>query len=225
MENPEKTNSKKNNYVSLNEWIAKFKLVFVNAKQPDILAVLQTVGYTEERLDGLSADLAVLEDLCETQKMEYAEQNAETQKFDQKKGAIDETYRTHRSIAKILLKKDLQAQVALNLNTSTKIAYAEWLRMVSNFYSQLSKSQALKTEVAKIGITETIIADTLTAIAELTSLKDSQKKETAEAQAATEKRDKAFDALYEQYTELMGYAKALLKGDQMLEALGIVVKR
>ena len=225
MENPEKTNSKKSNYVSLNEWIAKFKLVFVNAKQPDILAALQTVGYTEERLDGLSADLATLETLCETQKLEYAEQNAETQKFDQKKGAIDETYRTHRSIAKILFKKDLQAQVTLNLNTSTKIAYAEWLRMVSNFYSQLSKSQALKTEVAKIGITETIIADTLTAIAELTSLKDSQKKETAEAQAATEKRDKAFDALYEQYTELMAYAKALLKGDQMLEALGIVVKR
>ena len=52
-----------------------------------------------------------------------------------------------------------------------------------------------------------------------------ENKEAAEAQVATEKRDKAFDALYEQYTELMAYAKALLKGDPILEALGIVVKR
>ena len=52
-----------------------------------------------------------------------------------------------------------------------------------------------------------------------------ENKEDAEAKAATEKRDKAFDVLYEQYIEPMAYAKTLLKGDQMLEALGIVVKR
>ena len=225
MEDSKTTTTKKSTYTSMNEWIARMKIVLENAKQPAILAALQTVGYTEERLDALLDDVRTLEGLCETQKMEYAEQNAETLKFDQKKGVIDDVYRTHRSTAKIFFKKDLQAQVALGLNMPMKTAYAEWLRLVSNFYSQLSKSAGLKAEVAKIGITETIIADALTAIAELTSIKDSQKKETAEAQASTETRDIAFDALYEQYTELMGYAKTLLKGNQMLEALGVVVKR
>ena len=225
MENSEKTKSKRNDYLSLNEWIAKMKTAFVNAKQPDILAALQTVGYTEERIDELIAELTTFEGLCETQRMEYAEQNAETQKFDQKKATINETFITHRSMAKILFKNDLQAQVALNLGAPTKTAYANWLRLVSNFYSQLSKSQALQTEAAKIGISATVVANALTNIAELTSLKDSQKKETAEAQASTEKRDIAFDAIYEQYTELIGYAKALLKGNQMLEAIGIVVRR
>ena len=225
MEDSKKTTSKKSSYTSMNEWIARMKITFENAKQPAILAALQTVGYTEARLDALLDDVATLEGLCETQKMEYAEQNAETQKFEQKKEAINATYLTHRGMAKILFKSNLQAQVALNLGTPTKTAYAEWLRLVSNFYSQLSKSAELNAEVAKIGIDQTVIDTALAAIAELTSIKDTQKKETAEAQASTETRDIAFDALYEQYTELMGYAKALLKGDQMLEALGVVVKR
>jgi len=225
MENTEKTKSKRNTYVTLNEWVVKMKIAFVNAKQPDILNALQTAGYTEQRLDELTAELSNFENLCEAQKMEFAEQNAETQKFEQKKAEINEIFLMHRRMVKIVFKNDLQAQIALNLGTPVKMAYAEWLRIVSNFYSQLSKSEALQAETTKIGITETVVADTLAAIAELTALKDSQKKETAEAQAATEKRDKAFDAIYEQYSDLMGYAKALLKGNQMLEAMGVVVKR
>ena len=224
MEDSEKT-SKKNYYMSLNESIAQMKIVFVNAKQPEILAALQTVGYTETKLDGLTAELTDLENLCERQLMEYAEQNAETQRFYEKKDALNATFITHRNLVKIIFKNNLQAQVALNLNAPVKTAYAEWLRMISNFYSQLSKSAEGKAAVAGIGITQPVIDAALSGIAELTSLKDSQKKETAEAQAATERRDIAFDTLYEKYTDLMSYAKALLKGNQALEALRIVVKR
>ena len=215
----------KRNYISLNEWIAKMKTAFANAKQPVIFEALQTVGYTESRLNELFDELTELETLCEVQRMEQAEQNAETQRFNEKREVIHGLFLMHRNIAKILFKKDLQAQVALNLNMPVKTAYADWLRLTSNFYAQLSKSEALKTEAAKVGITTAVITTALESLDELTASKDAQKKEIAEAQSATEKRDQAFDSLYEKYTELMSYAKVLLKGNQALEALGVVVKR
>ena len=62
------------------------------------------------------------------------------------------------------------------------------------------------------------------AIAEVQSLKESQSKESAEAQAATDARDAAFDALYPQYADYIKYAKVLLAGNQVLEAIGVKVK-
>ena len=220
-----KSETKKSTYVSLNEWIVKMKTTFENAKQPPIFEKLQPVGYTEARLNALSGRVTALENLCETQKMEQAEQNAETQKFYEKKNEIGGLFLKHRGLAKILFKKNLQAQVALNLNTSVKTAYAEWFRQVSNFYGQISKSPELIEEIRKVGITQAFIKSIQMEISSLSTLKESQKKETAEAQASTEKRDQAFDALYEEYAELIAYAKILLNGDQNLEMLGVVVKR
>ena len=220
-----KSETKKSTYISLNEWIVKMKTTFENAKQSPIFEKLQPVGYTEARLTALLGRVAALENLCEVQKMEQAEQNAETRKFNEKKDEIGGLFLKHRGLAKILFKKNLQAQVALNLNTSVKTAYAEWLRQVSNFYSQISKSPELIEEVKKIGITQAFVKHTQKEISSLSTLKESQKKETAEAQASTENRDQAFDALYEEYAELIAYAKILLNGDQALEMLGIVVRR
>ena len=221
-ETPEK---RKNTYVSLNEWLVKMRIAFGNAKLPAILSVLQMVGYTEEMLDKLLDELAALEGLCDVQKMETSEQIAETQRFNDKRSDVNETFLMHRNLCRVLFRKNVQAQIALSLNAPTKVAYANWLRLVEGFYSQLPLSDSLKTEVAKVGISEAVISAAVANVAEMKMLKDSQKKETSEAQASTEKRDQAFDALYEKYTELIGYAKALLKGDQALEALGIVVKR
>ena len=63
MENPENTNpqsgnkSSRNQYVSAEQLIAKMKVAFTNAKQPEILAELATVGITETQLDAHLADI------------------------------------------------------------------------------------------------------------------------------------------------------------------------
>ncbi|WGU69404.1 hypothetical protein QIU18_06730 [Capnocytophaga canimorsus] len=81
----------------ISELISKIKLAFANAKLPEILPQLQTLGYTEEKLNTYLQKVADLEQLMQNQKKEYAEQYAETEKFNQKKTGNRRTLpKTHR---------------------------------------------------------------------------------------------------------------------------------
>lgn len=222
-ENVEK--KQKQGRIPMEEQISRMKIAFSNAKLPHILAQLQTVGYTQERLDGFLSQLAEVETLYQNQKKEYAEQYAETEKFNAKRSEIDELYRRHLAFCKILFKGETNAVASLELNAGRKNAYGAWFQQVSNFYGQLLTNVEFKAKVATINIKEEDLNAQKQALASLSALKESQKKEIGEAQKATEARDEAFDTLYPHYTELVEYAKILFAGDQTLEQLGIVVKR
>ena len=56
------------------------------------------------------------------------------------------------------------------------------------------------------------------------TLKESQRKETAEAQQATENRDRAYDEVLQLHAEYVKYARVLLSDSQALEAIGVRVK-
>ncbi|GIM57278.1 hypothetical protein CAPN006_16710 [Capnocytophaga canimorsus] len=209
----------------MSEVISKMKITFTNAKLPEILPQLQTLGYTEEKLNTYLQKVAELEQLMQNQKKEYAEQYAETEKFNQKRQEIDELYRRHIAFFKILFKGNVKAISVLELNAGRKNAYASWHQQVSNFYGQLLGNSDFLAKVGTINITQTDLEAQKTALQELSTLKENQKKEAGEAQKATEIRDEALDKLYPSYTELVAYAKVLFQDDQILEALGIVVKR
>ena len=91
MENSENTNltggklAAKYQYVSAEELIAKMKTAFRNAKEPEILSELETVGITESNLDDYLLEIADLEQLSQKQIKEYGEQYAETDKFNLKR--------------------------------------------------------------------------------------------------------------------------------------------
>lgn len=218
-------NKKKQGRIPMEEWISRMKIAFSNAKQPDIFAQLQNLGYTEEKLNGYIAKVTELEALSQSQKKEYAEQYAETEKLNAKRTEIDEIYRRHLAFCKILFKGNTQANALLDLSAGRKNAYGAWFQQVSNFYAQLLANAEFLAKVKTINITETDLTAQQTALTELTKLKENQKKETSEAQKATEKRDVAFDEIYASYTELIAYAKVLFENDQILEQLGTVVKR
>lgn len=224
MENSSK-NIQKSKHLDLVSTITKMKLVFSNAKLPNVLSELQKVGYTEERLNGFIQKLTELEGLCQLQKKEYAEQYAETERLNQKRTAIDEQYRKHLAFCKILFKGETAAIASLGLNGSKKNAYGAWYQQVANFYAQILVNEEFKTKVGTINIKEEDLNAQKEALDELTKIKEKQAKKSGEAQKATEIRDEAFDALYPNYTELISYAKILFQGDQTLEQLGIVVKR
>ncbi|GIM58579.1 hypothetical protein [Capnocytophaga canimorsus] len=217
--------TKKSLYISTDEMISKMRIAFSNAKLPEILPQLQTLGYTEEKLNTYLQKVAELEQLMQNQKKEYAEQYAETEKFNQKRQEIDELYRRHIAFCKILFKGNVKAISVLELNAGRKNAYASWHQQVSNFYGQLLGNSDFLAKVGTINITQTDLEAQKTALQELSTLKENQKKEAGEAQKATEIRDEALDKLYPIYTELVAYAKVLFQDDQILEALGIVVKR
>lgn len=216
---------KKSKWVTMDEWIARFRLAFTNAQLPEIMPVLSTVGYTPEILNDYLKETDELASLSQQQKKEYGEQYEEADKFEKQRAEIDSTFRTQRALLKIIFKNNIKNQTTLELNTRVKTAYGAWEQMIENFYAQIKASPELTEEVKKVSITEEVMDDVLDKLHALRSTKKSHRKELAEAQAATEARDKAFDELYPKYRELMDYAKILLSDNQSLEALGIVVKR
>ena len=220
----EVTQPRKQVYETIEASIAKMKLTFNNAMLPEIFDVMLTVGYTTEKIELLKADLAQLEVLCQMQTKEAADKFEETDKFKLKKAEVDSIFSTHRGLLRILFKGNIHALKALRLDESMPRTYSAWFQMVSNFYSQLAETPGILTKATAVGITDAKVAAQKQALAELQSLKESQSKESAEAQAATDARDAAFDALYPQYADYIKYAKILLAGNQVLEAIGVKVK-
>lgn len=231
MENSENLNPKtgksasRNQYVSAEELIAKMKIAFTNAKEPEILPELETVGITEAMLDAHLAEIINLEDLSQIQKREYGEQYAETDRFNQKKAEIDTLFTRHRNLAKIAFKGDRQANTTLGIDAGRKQAFAAWFQQVSNFYAQILANPDFKTKAETVNIKDADITAMQTSMQEVSEIKNSQKKELGEAQRATDIRDAAIDVLYPKYTQLIAFVKVLFPDDQTLEKLGVIVKR
>jgi len=221
---PEAKKAPKNYHYTMDESIVKMKMTFGNALLPVIFAAMKTVGYTAEKIAGMNAELSQLETLSQGQIKEYADQDAEQEKFDLKKAEINDLFNIHRKLSRILLKGDIHAWVALQLDTANPKAYSAWVQLLTNYYAQIAATPALQAKVQTLGITAAIVSAQSQALLDLQTLKESLRKETAEAQAATDNRNRAFDALYPQYSEYIKYAKILLAGNQALEAIGVKVK-
>lgn len=217
--------SRRSNYKSTTQRISEMKIAVANAQHSPVLDVLKTVGYTDESLAALYSEVQEAENLDLAQQKEYADQYAETNKVEIKRTEILQTYLKHLALARIMFRNDTEAQVKLGLQGRQKRAYAPWLKDVKSFYAQLTGTPQLLDVALTRGIPQTDIDAVLAEISVLEKLKESQKKETAEAQMATEARDVKFDEVNEKYIEMTEYAKVLMGADQALEALGIVVKR
>jgi hypothetical protein len=218
------TSAPKRHYDTMENSIVKMKLTFGNASLPEIFAVMVLVGYTAEKIADLNAELAQLETLYQVQIKEHADQSEEQQKFNNKREEINAVFNSHRALARILFKGDTNAWVALQLDSENPKAYGNWLVLVTNFYSQFTVNAALLMKAQRVGITAEIVATQKQGLADIQVLKESLRKETGEAQAATDARDLAFDVLYPKYTEYIRYAKVLMPNNQMLEAIGVTVK-
>lgn len=218
------TSAPKRHYDTMEDSIVKMKLTFGNASLPEIFAVMVVVDYTAEKIADLNAELAQLETLYQAQIKEHADQSEEQQKFNNKREEINTVFNTHRALSRILFKDDINAWVALQLDSENPKAYGNWLVLLTNFYSQYSGNAALLMKAQRVGITAETVAAQKQGLADIEGLKESLRKETGEAQSATDARDRAFDALYPKYTEYIKYAKVLMPNNQMLEAIGVTVK-
>ena len=212
-------------YDSMPEVVVKMKMAFTNAQLPTLLPSIIPVGYTAESLQADYAEVEALEVLMQKQRTETQEQLIESTRFEDSRKAIHQIYVKDRGLCRILFKNDVQAQVELDLRGNVSQAYGNWLKEVKGFYTRINNSERLKAEVAKISMKPADLEAQLNAIVALEAIKNNQKKETAEAQAATEARDLKFDEIYAKYATLVKYSKILLGNDQAIEALGIVVKR
>jgi hypothetical protein len=211
--------SRKNTYQSLDKWIMKMQIAFGNATLPNIYPVLLTVGYDEVKIAGLNQKLSELENLCQEQTKARADKMAATDNHLKNCKEINLLYSKHRALLKILIGDDKLASTTLKLNVRKKKDFSNWFQDVHNFYGQLTLNTTLASKAACVGITLASIETQLQKLNNLQTLKENGK-----AQLATDLRNKAFDELRPLYAEYIKYARILLAGNQVLEAIGIKVK-
>ena len=211
----------KSTYKTLEQQVSDMEMAFSNAGMDGIKEVMLTVGYTPERIELMQAGVTKVRTLMQAKVKEDADQKAEQEVFDKKKEAISIPFVNHRKLVRIQFSADVHTSVSLQLNGEIPQAYPAWKEMTTNFYTQISNQPALLAKTSTVGITAAVATAQLAALTDLEATKSNLKKETAEAQAATQARDEAFDDIRPQYIEYIKFAKVLLADSPLLKALGV----
>lgn len=218
---PPKAPKPQNNYQDIVSYLSAAKTALTNAALPAIAPKLVAIGYTEAEITAKLQEIATLEALNEAQKKEYGEQYEATATYTKAEETLHTTYINHLTIARVVFKNDVAAQVALALNGERKKSKSGYQAQALQFYKGILQNATYKATVATRGITEAILTSQKTGFEGLSDLEASQKKETGEAQAATKKRDAALDAFEEWMSDFKKLAiVALSDSPQLREQLG-----
>jgi hypothetical protein len=210
-----------NDYVDIVTFIAESKTALINAALPDIAPKLAEIGYTATEITAKLQDIETLETLNEAQKKEYGEQYDATATYTATEDALHKTYINNLTIARVVFKNNVAAQVALALNGERKKSKSGYQAQALQFYKGILLNTDYKTELAVRGITEAVLTSQKTGFEGLSDLEADQKKETGEAQAATKKRDDAYDIFEDWMRDFKKMAiVALSDSPQLREQLG-----
>jgi hypothetical protein len=176
-----------------------------------------------EKIDEGSALLLTAQQLNLKQGKEYGEQNSATNVLNvSRKNFGKVTYIPHLKLARKLFVKDPGIRAALCLDGERKHAFSTWELDVRQFYTHALSNPDVLNGFAAINVTVPVLQDGLSQLDGLTQLYAVQKKETAEAQQATDERDQAFDNIVAWMGIYYTVAKiALDNKPQLLEKLGI----
>lgn len=208
-------------YKDIVTFIAESKTALINAALPDIAPKLAEIGYTATEITAKLQDIETLETLNEAQKKEYGEQYDATATYTATENALHTTYIKNLTIARVVFKNNVAAQVALALNGERKKSKSGYQAQALQFYKGILLNTDYKAELAVRGITEAILTSQKTGFEGLSDLEADQKKETGEAQAATKNRDDAYDIFEDWMRDFKKMAiVALSDSPQLREQLG-----
>ena len=190
-----------------------------------ISTAMATFGYDETKLLAGKALYETALNLHKQQKVEYGEQYAATDELETALSSANKSYMMDLKVARIALRAHPSAAEALKLNGRRKKTYAGWVEQTTLFYDNALASAEVKAALAVFGVDEAKLIAGQTAVRGVRDLLTAQRKEKGEAQAATQARDEALEALMDWLSDFIGIARIALEGDpQFLEMLGIVVE-
>lgn len=212
--------------LSYNEALLKSGIMINNSETDTAIAAqVALYGYTNEKIGKGKQILAEATNLYEAQKKEYGEQDQAQDDFTHKKVAAQKDYSKMIKLARIALKNDVQATTTLELNGRRSPTISGWVQQTRNFYNAILANEKWKMAMAEFGQTDVILNEKLAQVDEVVSLMQTLKKETGDAQNATEIRNLKFDELSEWINDYEQVARIALEDQpQLLEKLGIIVK-
>jgi hypothetical protein len=194
--------------------------------QPEIGTLLATFGYTAEKLAEGKALLDEATRLTALQVNNYGNQYAAT---DEASKALETAYADYMITLKVIrvaFKGDMDALASFKASGKRNKSLSGWLRDARVMYANLLGNETALATAARFGITKERLQKEQQQLDAVAALYSKQLEKKGEAQQATIDRDKAFDELANWYSDFRAIARiALHEKPQLLEALGIVVKR
>lgn len=214
------------NNEKLNEWILSSQVMIENSLSDDeIKKCLSSFGYSESKLlEGKKLYEETL-DLINKQKKEYGEQFEASEELQKAWDKANQTYIRSLKVSRVAFQNNIKAQSSMMLNGSRKPSISGWLEQATAFYSNLSNDEGMILEMSKFGYDKKKIDDEYTQVNDVIQKNLKQKKETGEAQEATELRDRKIDELDRWVQDYRAIVKIALEGNpQKLEKLGILAR-
>ncbi len=210
----------------IDQFLLASRVMIENALQNvDIKQALAAYGYSEEKLNNGKALYNNAETLQNAQKKEYGEQVAATAELDTVWEEAEQQYMKTLKIARVAFKDNVKANKSTMLYGDRKRSLSGWLEQAKAFYANILKDTDLMTLISAYGYTQAKLEQESDLIDQVFTKHIAQKKESGEAQEATETRDKALDTLAKWISDLRAVAKVALESNpQQLEKLGILAR-
>lgn len=191
-----------------------------------VLNAVAPFGYTETKLNEGASLLNAATELVEAQKREYGEVDAAQEAYETQRQQAHKSYMVILAISKIAFKNDVQAISTLDLTGRRATTLSGWLNQTRNFYHAILANETWKAALAAYGQTEEVLTAQLAAVDAVSAASEARKKELGDAQNATQERDEKLEELLDWVSDYEVIARiALMDKPQLLEKLGIVVKR
>ncbi|RZM82903.1 hypothetical protein [Leptolyngbya iicbica] len=190
---------------------------------PEILDALSLFGYTADHLQQGKALYTTALTAQTTQQLEAGEQKSATAELEANRAIAHATYIRCVKIARVAFKRDAGIATQLDLNGERKRNLAGWLAQVNQFYINALANPAVLAGLGNFGITPDKLQAGLAEVKAVEASNLTQEKEKGEAQAATQTRDQALDALQDWLSDYLAIAKVALEDNpQLLESLGVL---
>ncbi|MBI3960741.1 MAG: hypothetical protein HY328_18170 [Chloroflexi bacterium] len=212
--------------VSIDQQLAAAQLALSNARtDADLSGPLADLGYDAARLDegwGLYQAAVAAQ---QRQSQEYGEQYSASDAFGAAWEAAQADYSRYVKVARIALKGERGASAALDLDGPRKRPLAGWLAQARQFYTNALADESVLAALTRFGVSQEKLVAGQTQVAVVEGLAATQKKETGEAQQATQDRDAALEALDEWMGDFLAIARiALEENPQWLEKMGVLAR-
>ena len=190
---------------------------------PEILNAIKDFGYTSAKIQQGKAlyNAAAAAQLAQT--AEAGDQVAATATLNDAWEAARKSYMRFVKVARVALKNDAGASTQLDLKGDRKRSLSGWLAQATQFYNNALSNKSVLLALKEFGITEPKLKAGLNELKAVETANLAQEKEKGEAQAATQKRDAALDALQDWLSDYLAIAKIALEDNpQLLEGLGVL---
>ena len=190
---------------------------------PYIAQALAQFGYDSVKLKQGESLMQTAEKQFANRKKEYGEQYAATDALQASYDQAQALYMKHVKLARVALKEKTHLWEPLQLQGERKKSLSGWLAQAGVFYGNALTLEEIKGQLATLNIDEAALTQGKAQVDQVAEALAVQKKEIGKAQAATEAKDRAMDAMDGWMSDFRAVVRIALEDEpQYLEALGIL---